>query len=161
MWLLAAALAGAATQAPAVGPTAAPAQGAAGASDAQAAAATGETVVAARPIRARSVIGPDDVTTIPGATPGALDAPDLAVGMEARTMLGQGRPIAAADLAPPAYVDRNQMVTMIFQRGGLSITAEGRALARAAEGEAVRVMNLDSRTTVTGVAIAPGTVAVR
>lgn len=155
MWMLAAALAGAATQAPAAGTPGAPAQ-----TD-TAAAGTGETVVAARPIRARSVIGPDDVTTIPGATPGALDAPDLAVGMEARTMLGQGRPIAAADLAPPAFVDRNQIVTMVFQRGGLSITAEGRAMARAAEGEAVKVMNLDSRTTVTGVAVAPGTVAVR
>jgi flagella basal body P-ring formation protein FlgA len=156
MWLLAAALSGAAAQAPAVGPSGVPAQ-----ADTGGAAAGGETVIAARPIRARSVIGPDDVTTIPGATPGALDAPDLAVGMEARTMLGQGRPIAAADLAPAAFVDRNQMVTMIFRRGGLSITAEGRALARAAEGEAVKVMNLDSRTTVTGVAVAPGTVAVR
>jgi flagella basal body P-ring formation protein FlgA len=155
MWLLAAALAGAAMQAPAAGTAGAEAQ------TSPAPTGTGETVVAARPIRARSVIGPDDVTTIPGVTPGALDAPDLAVGMEARTMLGQGRAIAAADLTPPAFVDRNQIVTMVFQRGGLSITAEGRAMARAAEGEAVKVMNLDSRTTVTGVAIAPGTVAVR
>jgi flagella basal body P-ring formation protein FlgA len=161
MWVLAAALGAAATQGAAADPTGAPTQTNPAPQGAHTAVGTGETVVAARPIRARSVIGPDDVTTVAGATPGALDAPDLAVGMEARTMLGQGRPIAAADLAPPAFVDRNQIVTMVFRRGGLSITAEGRAMARAAEGEAVKVMNLDSRATVTGVAVAPGTVAVR
>ncbi len=151
---LAAAAALAAALAALHGPAAAEPLGADGA-------AAGETLVAARPIRARSVLGPEDVVAIPGATPGALSDPDEAIGMEARTMLGRGRPIGPGDLVPAAYVDRNQIVTMVFERGGLSITAEGRALARAGEGDRVRVMNLDSRTTVTGVAVAPGLVMVR
>jgi flagella basal body P-ring formation protein FlgA len=126
-----------------------------------AAAPAGETVVAARAIRVRTVLTPEDLRVTPGGTPGALSDPFEAVGMAARTTLPQGRAITAADLEPPAFVDRNQPVTMLYQRGGLSISAEGRALGRAAEGEAVRVMNMDSRTIVDGVATAPGVVVVR
>jgi flagellar basal body P-ring formation protein FlgA len=47
-------------------------------------------------------------------------------------------------------IERNQLVTLIYLSGGLAISTEARALARGAEGDAVRVMNLNSRNTVTG-----------
>jgi flagella basal body P-ring formation protein FlgA len=58
--------------------------------------------------------------------------------------------VRAADLGPPALVDRNQIVALDFRAGGLSIRAEGRALARGGAGDVIRVMNLASRTTVSG-----------
>lgn len=118
------------------------------------------TLVALRPVRALSVIGPADVTLLPGATPGALSDPAEAVGLEARIMLQPGRPIRPGDVGPPALVERNGRVTLRFAQGGLQITTEGRALDRAGMGEAVRVMNLDSRIIVSGTVAGPGLVEV-
>jgi len=124
-------------------------------------AAAERTVVAARPIRAKAVIDAADLTVTPGATAGALSQPSDAVGMEARVAIYVGWPVRAADLAPPAVVERNALVTLLFTRGGLSIQTDGRALGRAGLGERVRVMNLDSRVTVTGLVTGPNLVEVR
>lgn len=125
------------------------------------AAAQDATVVAARPIPVRGILSHADLATQPGATPGTLSAVVDAVGMEARVALYQGRPVRPEDIGPPALVERNTLVTMIYQRGGLAISTEGRALGRGGEGEHVRVMNLDSRATVTGRVAGPNLVEVR
>ena len=70
------------------------------------------------------------------------------------------RPVRPGDVGPPAIVERNQVVPLTYLNGGLAIRTEGRVLDRAAAGEAVRVMNLASRTTVTGVVRADGSVEV-
>ena len=49
---------------------------------------------------------------------------------------------------------------MIYADGPLRIATEGRALDRAAAGEAVRVMNLASRQTVTGTVAPDGSIEV-
>jgi flagellar basal body P-ring formation protein FlgA len=127
---------------------------------AQASAAMAESLVAARTIPARTVIAPEDVMTVDAAIDGALPAATLAIGQEARTTIHAGRAVRAADLGAPALVERNATVTLVFRRGGLSIRAEGRALARAAEGETVRVLNLASKTTVSGLVLADGQILV-
>lgn len=119
-----------------------------------------ETLVAARTIRATALIGPTDVVQVPGRAPGALSHPDEVVGLEARVALYAGRPIRPGDVGPPALVERNGLVTLVYRRSGLTIHADGRALGRAAEGEPLRVMNLSSRTTVTGIVAADGAVHV-
>ena len=117
-------------------------------------------IVAARTIRFQAVIGHDDIMVRRGAkTQGELDAQDI-VGMEARVMLYAGQTIHPQDIAPPAVVERNQIVNLVFERGGLVISTEARALSRGAVGDLVRVMNLTSRATVSGVIQENGTVAV-
>jgi flagella basal body P-ring formation protein FlgA len=122
--------------------------------------AAADTVVATRTIRAMAVIGPEDVALAPGSVPGTLGSPADALGMEARVTLYAGRPIRAADIGPPAVVERNQIVPLVYQAGPLSILAEGRALARAGIGDTIRVMNLASRFTVSGRVRPDGTVVV-
>lgn len=122
--------------------------------------ALAESVVATRTIRALTVIGPEDLTIVEAALPGALSDPALAVGQEARVAIYAGRPVRAQYLGAPALVDRNQLVSLIFLSGGLAISTEGRALARGAEGEVIRVMNLGSRTTVSGRVGADGAIYV-
>lgn len=119
------------------------------------------TVVASRPIPVRGILSSADLATQPGATPGTLSDVAEAVGMEARVAIYPGRPVRPEDIGPPALVDRNATVTMIYKRGGLSISTEGRSLGRGGEGESVRVMNLDSRTTVTGIVAGLNLVEVR
>ena len=122
--------------------------------------AAAETLVATRTIRATDLIGPADVTTTNGAQPGALSHPDQAVGLEARVALYAGRPIRPGDVGPAAVVERNGIVTLVYRSGSLSILSEGRALGRAAPGESLRVMNLSSRSTVTGIVAEDGRVHV-
>jgi flagella basal body P-ring formation protein FlgA len=122
--------------------------------------ALAESVVATRTIRAQTVIVPEDLAMVDARLPGALDSPALAVGQEARVAIYAGRPVRAQDLGSPTLVDRNQLVTLIYQSGGLAISTEGRALARGSAGDVVRVMNLASRTTVSGRVGANGTILV-
>jgi flagella basal body P-ring formation protein FlgA len=118
-------------------------------------------IVAARPIRARTVITEGDIARGDAAVAGALSSPADVVGQEALVWLQSGRAIMPEDVGPPALVERNQVITMRFRKGMLEITAEGRALDRGPMGDRIRVMNLDSRTTVTGTIVADGVVEVR
>lgn len=119
-----------------------------------------ETVIAAGTIRGATLIGPADVAVIEGETPGALSDIGQAIGMEARVNLYPGRPIRPGDLRPPAIVERNEIVSLRYNYGGLLVMTEGRALDRAAQGEALRVINLASRQTITATASGPGLVTV-
>ncbi|AKS47801.1 flagella basal body P-ring formation protein FlgA [Octadecabacter temperatus] len=118
---------------------------------------TADTIVATRTIPARSIIGVDDVLLREVDVAGALSAPDLAIGQEARVALYAGRPIRAGDIGPPAVIERNQIITLVYQRNGVVISTEGRALDRAGPGDVIRVMNLTSRTTVSAQIDATGT----
>lgn len=124
-------------------------------------AALAEIVVPTRTIRAKEVIAASDLEVKPIDANGAIqNLPDL-IGQEARIALYPGRPIRLSDIGPPAIVDRNDLVTLVFDHVALSITAEGRALGRGAAGERIRVMNLSSRTTVTGVIRPDGQIEVK
>jgi flagella basal body P-ring formation protein FlgA len=109
-----------------------------------------ESLVAARTIRAKSLVAAEDLALVSAELPGALNDPGQAVGLEARVAIYAGKPVRPGDLGPPTLVDRNQLVTLVFLSGGLAISTEGRALARGSEGDDIRVMNLGSRNTVTG-----------
>lgn len=115
-----------------------------------AAPASAESVVATRTIRAKTLIGPEDLTLVSAELPGALTDPAAALGQEARVSIYAGKPVRPGDFGPPTLVDRNQLVTLVYLSGDLAISTEGRALGRGAEGEEIRVMNLGSRNTVTG-----------
>ncbi len=120
-----------------------------------------QVVIATRTLRPGQAIAADDVAL--GAQPLTRGlASDLTevVGMEPRVTLYPGRPIPLSALQPPALVERNQLVTLLYVRGALEIRAEGRALGRAARDEPVRVLNQASRTTVTGRVVGPGLVLV-
>ncbi|MHA3914355.1 flagellar basal body P-ring formation chaperone FlgA [Halovulum sp. GXIMD14793] len=109
-----------------------------------------QSLIANRAIPAKSVITETDVAltdqTIPGAYRSIVDA----VGLEARVSIYPGRPVRMGDLGPPAIVERNDIVKLRFVSGALTIEAEGRAMERAGIGDFIRVMNLSSRTTITG-----------
>lgn len=55
---------------------------------------------------------------------------------------------------------RNQIVTILFRSGLIEIEAEGRALARGATGDRIRVMNNSSKVTVLGEVLSDGTILV-
>jgi flagella basal body P-ring formation protein FlgA len=123
--------------------------------------AEAQSLVPTRTIRATEIIAETDLTLGEGTVPGALSDPAMAIGQEARVTLYAGRPIRAEDIGPPAIIERNQIVPLAYGSGGLSILTEGRAMARGGAGDLIRVMNLASRTTVTGQILPNGTVTIR
>ncbi len=125
-----------------------------------AAAAAADTLVPTHTIRSRSVIAAEDVTLKPIDSPGALTKAQDAIGQEARVTLYAGRPIRPQDIGPAAIIERNQIVQLVFQRGELTIITEARSLGRGGVGDVLRVMNLGSRTTVSGKVRADGSIIV-
>ncbi len=107
-----------------------------------------DVLVAARTIPAQSLIRAEDLLLRNVTANGGVDDPLLLIGMEARVALYAGRPVRPADVGFPAIVDRNEIVPLIYNSGGLYIATEGRSLGRAGIGDIVRVMNLSSRSTV-------------
>lgn len=119
-----------------------------------------ETVVARQTVRSKAVLTASDISVLPEDVAGAISDPGLVVGMEARVVLYAGRPIKPEDIGRPALIERNQLVTLVYNQGGLKISTEGRSLARAAAGERVRAMNLASKSTVIGLVDGAGRIIV-
>lgn len=130
---------------------------------AEASAASGAGVVAAaHPIRAGTIIARGDLGFIRGeARAPYTDDLGAIIGKQARISMYQGRPIRLSDVGPPTVVERNQIVTMTFRRGALSLRTEGRALDPGGVGDSVRVLNLDSRRTIFATVIGSGHVEAR
>ena len=107
-----------------------------------------DIVVASRTIRPQTILTPEDLVMRDQVVPGAVSDPALLIGMETRVALYANRPIQPGDVGFPATVERNQLITLIYQSNTLLISTEGRALGRAGPGDMIQVMNLTSRTTV-------------
>ncbi|MEJ6396360.1 flagellar basal body P-ring formation chaperone FlgA [Yoonia sp. 208BN28-4] len=107
-----------------------------------------DMVVPVRTLPAQTLISAGDIALRDGAMPGGVSDPSQIIGKEARIALFAGRPIRLTDVGAPAIVERNQILSLIYNRGGLVIATEGRALDRAGAGELIRVMNIASRSTV-------------
>lgn len=119
-----------------------------------------DSLVATRVIRAHAVVTAEDVALVAADLPQALTDPAIAIGQEARVAIYPGRAVRAADLGAAAVVERNQIVALIYRAGGLTILAEGRALDRGGPGDVVEVLNLSSRTKLTGRIAPDGSVVV-
>ena len=120
-----------------------------------------DTLIATRTVRAHTVLTRADVTLLRNSSPSALTDINDVIGLETRVTLYEGRPINSRDIGPAVIVQRNQVVTLMYRRGGLTISADARSLGRAGVGESIRIMNLASRQTVTGIVSQDGTVFVR
>lgn len=119
-----------------------------------------DILVPVRTIRPGQVIELDNLNIKGQDIPHAITRHDDIVGLEAKSVLYTGRPIYPQDVGPAALVERNQLVTLVFQSSGLNIATEGRALERGALGDYVKVLNLASRKTVWGRIQASGVVRV-
>jgi flagella basal body P-ring formation protein FlgA len=82
------------------------------------------------------------------------------LGMRLKRPAAAGAPLMLADLIRPGTIEKGAPVIMQIQSGGLTATAQGLALAAAAPGERIRVINPLSRMVVEGEVLASGIVAV-
>lgn len=125
---------------------------------------TAPVVVATRRLAVGDIVGPEDLREIrlrsERVRPGAAQQAEEVVGRQLRRPIGANLPFVLVDLVAPRIVARNQVVLMVLDGPGLAMTAQGRAMSAAAQGERVPVMNLVSRSIVEAEAIGPGRVRV-
>lgn len=83
------------------------------------------------------------------------------IGMAAKQSLMAGKPVRESDLERPRIVSKNAIVTIVYQAPGLIVKAQGKTLGDAALGEAVTVLNTQSKRVLQAIVTAPGVVTVR
>lgn len=116
-------------------------------------------LLATRTLPAGTVIAAADVAPSAEADGVTADVAQV-IGLQLRVMVYQGRKIDPSLLTAPTLVDRNQIVTIAYEKSALRIEAEGRALSAGSVGQVIRVMNSASRVTVSGRVAPDGTVVV-
>lgn len=82
------------------------------------------------------------------------------VGMALRRQSRDGVVLRAADITEPLAVTKNELVTIVFRQGPMTLTVKGQAVTSAAKGSPLQVINLMSKRIISATAIAPGTVQV-
>lgn len=114
---------------------------------------------ASRTLPVGTIISAADLRPLEAGATGPVEASGL-VGLQTRITIYEGRPVKANLLRQPILVNRNQIVRIVYQRGALRIVTEGRSLDQGSAGDLIRVMNLDSRNTVTALIEADGSLRI-
>ena len=112
-----------------------------------------ETVLRAEDVRLARV----RVSQVPSDAALSLDQ---IVGMQLRRAIPAGQPLHLADLTRPALVQRGAVVQIELSALGLSVTGQATALDAGAEGDRIRVQNVNSRAYLFADVIGPGQVRV-
>jgi len=90
----------------------------------------------------------------------AITDRDRIVGLAARENLQAGRLMRSIDLMRPEIVQRNEMVTLVYEIPGVMLTVRGKAAEGGAQGDVISVLNEQSKRMLQGVVTAPGRVAI-
>jgi flagellar basal body P-ring formation protein FlgA len=94
------------------------------------------------------------------AGPDSPSDPERVIGMAARLPLREGAAVAAHDLVAPKVIKRDQMISVDYVEGGVSLSLSAKAMGDAAVGDILQAMNLASKKVIQAVATAPGHAAV-
>ncbi|HXV32152.1 MAG TPA: flagellar basal body P-ring formation chaperone FlgA [Sinorhizobium sp.] len=100
-----------------------------------------------------------DVTN-PDLTDGYARSLEEVEGKVTKRTLLPGRVILASALRDQYAVERGAKALLVFNNGGLTITAAGSPLQDAAVGDIIRARNIDTGVIVSGTVMADGTIHV-
>jgi flagella basal body P-ring formation protein FlgA len=120
---------------------------------------TEEQVVAARPIRAGTVLADADFRSEPHVHWGPPDSTTMAVptaGWVARRGIAAGAILEASRVAPPPVIVAGSAVRVTWKNSNVAVAMDGVALNDAAKGESVRIRTTRRTGVISGTAIAPG-----
>lgn len=82
------------------------------------------------------------------------------IGMALTRQSRDGMMLKPADVATPLLISRNDLVTIYFRKGPMTLTVKGQAITGAASGSPIQVLNLMSKRVISATALAPGAVEV-
>ncbi|MEL6582729.1 MAG: flagellar basal body P-ring formation chaperone FlgA [Pseudomonadota bacterium] len=122
--------------------------------------AQAETVLARRAIPPNTSIAASDLALAPGDIAGAARDISDVIGRESGVAIYPGHPVMLEHLRQPALIERNDTIELRYTKGPLTILTEGRALRRGHFGSRIPVLNLGSKSTVSGIVTHDGAVEV-
>ena len=119
-------------------------------------------VTVSHPVEHGEVLKETDLTVVrrPKSEAGALTDMAAVIGLAARHQLRPEQTLHSADLMKPEIVARNDMVTIVYQAPGITLTLRGQAQESGALGDTIGVLNVESKRIVQGVISAPGRITV-
>lgn len=82
------------------------------------------------------------------------------IGKEIKRTVRAGQPLTKDDVRTKVMVPKGKTVTLSFTKKGILLSTQGKALENGGLGDTVRVMNLQSKTVVTGTVTGPETVVI-
>lgn len=82
------------------------------------------------------------------------------VGMALNRQSRDGMLLRASDVSTPLAVAKNDLVTIYYRQGPMTLTVKGQAVTGAATGAPLQVLNLVSRRVISANVISPGAVEV-
>jgi len=125
---------------------------------------TAEVVTIARSLERGAIVKESDVIVErrPRAEVGRDTLTDRSqiVGLALRTPKQAGNLFRAADLTKPDTIQRNEVVTLLYEVPGVTLTVRGKAMESGAEGDMISVLNEQSKRTLQGVIAGPGRVVI-
>lgn len=124
-----------------------------------------EVAVVSRPLERGATVKASDITlerrprdVVP--VDAALDGAPLP-GRVARRALGSGTMVRTGDLARPELVGRGDLVTVVYDAPGMSLSMRAKASEAGALGDVIPVVNPGSKKILQATVVAPGRVSVR
>ncbi len=91
--------------------------------------------------------------------PDPVNIDDL-IGKEVKRSLRAGQQISPNDVQTQVMVAKGKIVTLNFTKGGVMLSAKGKALENGGLGDTVRVMNIQSKSVIQGTVSGPETVSI-
>ena len=124
---------------------------------------TGTYVTTARSILAGHTIQASDLHVLSGDVSslptGIIADPASAIGKTLRNSLAAGQLLRSDQLVSPTVIRQGQTVRVVSIGSGFSVSAEGKAISNAADGQIVQV-RMNSGQTISGVARPDGSVEI-
>jgi len=117
-----------------------------------------EILTYAHSLSTGDILQPEDLVWAKVAAAPA-DSPrdaDQIIGKAARRPLREGAPASQRDVSAPQVIKTGDTVTVTYSGGGITLAMEGKALANAAIGDTVMVLNTSSKKTLQATASGPG-----
>ncbi len=119
-----------------------------------------DSVVTTRAIAAGAVISAEDVTLVAMEIPQSVTRLEDALGKTMRTDIAPGRALLTGQLDYAMRIERNTVVPLVLQKGGLKIRTDGRTLSAGSVGDTIEIMNISSRARIAGIIQGDGSVLV-
>ena len=86
--------------------------------------------------------------------------PEDLIGKEVKKTIRSGQVFTPNDVRAQVMVAKGKIVTLNFTKGGIMLSAQGKALENGGLGDTVRVMNLQSKSVVQGTVSGPESVSI-
>ena len=117
-----------------------------------------QTLAYARNVNAGDLLAASDFiwsdeAVAPGDAPSDADA---VIGKAARRPLRAGAAVGLHDLAAARVVKRDELVSVAFEDGGISLVLQAKALGDAGVGDTLQLVNIQSKKTLEAVVTGPG-----